>query len=217
MPNAIGVSEQVSLVMSLRKKGIQDIGVLRAMELVPRDFFVPGAFKDQAYYDIALPLECGQTISQPYVVAYMSDVLRVKNTDKVLEIGTGSGYQAAVLSHLGRRVFTIEAHRDLQLAAQKRFEELGLDKIVTKLADGCDGWLEQAPFDRIIVTAAAPQVPAPLLDQLALGGRLVMPIGAHREDQKITIIDRTNKGLEHEQTIDVRFVPLYQRKESEQA
>ncbi len=217
MSNAIGVSEQVSLVMSLRKKGIQDIGVLRAMELVPRDFFVPGAFKDQAYYDIALPLECGQTISQPYVVAYMSDILRVKNTDKVLEIGTGSGYQAAVLSHLGRRVFTIEAHRDLQLAAQKRFDELGLDKIVTKLADGCDGWPEQAPFDRIIVTAAAPQVPAALLDQLALGGRLVMPVGTHREDQKITIIDRTNKGLEQEQTIDVRFVPLYQRKEDEQA
>ena len=217
MPNAIGVNEQVSLVMSLRKKGIQDIGVLRAMELVPRDFFVPDAFKDQAYYDIALPIECGQTISQPYVVAYMSDVLRAQKTDKILEIGTGSGYQAAVLSHLGRRIFTIEAHRDLQLAAQKRFDELGLDNIVTKLADGNEGWLEQAPFDRIIVTAAAPQIPAALLDQLALGGRLVMPVGAHRDDQKITIIDRTNKGLEREQTLAVRFVPLYQRDENEQS
>ena len=215
MTNAIGVSEQVSLVMSLRKKGIRDLAVLRAMELVPRDFFVPLAFKEQAYYDIALPIECGQTISQPYVVAYMSDVLRVQKTDKILEIGTGSGYQAAVLSHQGSRIFTIEAHRDLQLAAQKRFDELGLDNIVTKLADGCDGWLEQAPFDRIIVTAAAPQIPTALLEQLALGGRLVMPLGEGRDDQKITIIDRTNKGLEREQTLPVRFVPLLQRPESD--
>lgn len=208
MTNGIGVNERVSLVMSLRKKGINNIDVLRAMELVPREVFVHPAFKDQAYYDIALPIDCGQTISQPYVVAYMSEILGVQKTDKVLEIGTGSGYQAAVLSHLGRRIFTIETHRDLHTAAQHKFDQLDLDNIVTKSGDGSLGWPEQAPFDRIIVTAAATEVPQPLLDQLAIGGRLVMPVGDHRDLQKITVIDRTDKGFESEETIAVRFVPL---------
>ena len=216
MPNAIGVNEQVSLVMSLRKKGIGDIEVLRAMELVPREVFVPRAFKDQAHYDMALPIECGQTISQPYVVAYMSDVLRTRKSDRILEIGTGSGYQAAVLSYLGRRVYTVEIHRELQLSAQKRFEQLRLDNIVTRLADGCKGWQEQAPFDRIIVSAAAATIPPALLGQLALGGRLVMPVGKHRDDQRITIVDHTDKGLEREQGIAVRFVPLHERNETEE-
>lgn len=208
MINAIGVNDQVSLVMALRKKGISDIEILRAMELVPREYFTHPAFKDQAYYDIALPIDCGQTISQPYIVAYMSEILAVDNTQKILEIGTGSGYQTAVLSHLGRRVFTIESHRELHTAAQQRFDELELDNIVTKVGDGFDGWPEQAPFDRIIVTAAAPEIPPPLLQQLALGGRLVMPIGDSRDSQKITIVERTNNGFEREQTLPVRFVPL---------
>ena len=215
MTNGIGVNERVSLVMSLRKKGISNIDVLRAMELVPREVFVHPAFKDQAYYDIALPIDCGQTISQPYVVAYMSEILGVQKTDKVLEIGTGSGYQAAVLSHLGRRIFTIETHKDLHTAAQHKFDQLDLDNIVTKSGDGSLGWPEQAPFDRIIVTAAATEVPQPLLDQLAFGGRLVMPVGDHRDHQKITVIDRTDKGYEREETIAVRFVPLISNNEED--
>ena len=208
MTDGIGVNDRVSLVMSLRKKGISNIEILRAMELVPREYFTHAAFRDQAYYDIALPIDCGQTISQPFIVAYMSEVLSIDNAQKVLEIGTGSGYQTAVLSHLGRRIFTIETHRELHAAAQQKFDELELDNIVTKVGDGCDGWPEQAPFDRIIVTAAAPEIPSTLLNQLAIGGRLVMPVGETREDQKITIVERTNKGFEREQTLPVRFVPL---------
>lgn len=215
MTNGIGVNERVSLVMSLRKKGIGNIDVLRAMELVPREVFVHPAFIDQAYYDIALPIDCGQTISQPYVVAYMSEILGVEKNDKVLEVGTGSGYQAAVLSHLGRRIFTIEIHRDLHTAVQQKFDQLDLDNIVTKLGDGCEGWPEQAPFDRIIVTAAAAEVPQRLLDQLALGGRLVMPVGDHRDHQKIIVIDRTDKGFEREESLAVRFVPLISNSEEE--
>lgn len=208
MTNANGINERVSLVMSLRKKGINNIDVLRAMELVPRDIFVHSAFKDQAYYDIALPIDCGQTISQPFVVAYMTELLTVGRTDKVLEIGTGSGYQAAVLSHLGRRIFTIETHRDLHTAAQQKFDELELDNIVTRVGDGNEGWPEQAPFERIIVTAAAPEIPQALLDQLALGGRLVMPVGESRDRQVIKVIDHTDRGFEQEDTLAVRFVPL---------
>lgn len=194
--------------MSLRKRGIRSIEVLRAMELVPRDIFVHPSFRDQAYYDIALPIDCGQTISQPYVVAYMSELLGVGKTDQVLEIGTGSGYQAAVLSHLGRRVFTMEHHRQLQARARKIFDELALDNIVTRVGDGCEGWPEQAPFDRIIVTAAAREIPPKLLEQLALGGRLVMPVGDTRETQRLVVVDNTNKGFEQEQDLPVRFVPL---------
>ncbi len=215
MTNPIGGNDRVSLVMSLRKKGIGDIEVLRAMELVPRDIFVHPAFKDQAYYDIALPLDCGQTISQPFVVAYMSELLGVGKTDKVLEIGTGSGYQAAVLSHLARRVFTMEILRDLHTAAQQKFDRLDLDNIVTKLGDGSEGWPEQAPFDRIIVTAAAVEIPNALLEQLALGGRLVMPVGDTRERQKITIVDHTDKGFELEESLPVRFVPLISARDDE--
>jgi protein-L-isoaspartate(D-aspartate) O-methyltransferase len=201
-------NEQVSLIMSLRKKGISDIEVLRAMELVPRARFVHPAFRDQATYDLALPIECGQTISQPFVVAYMTQLLGVGKGDQVLEVGTGSGYQAAVLSHLGRRIFTIEVHRELQLVAQARFEALGFGNIVTRVGDGRMGWPEQAPFDRIIVTAAAANIPQALVEQLTLGGRLVMPVGPTRETQHITVIERTNKGVEREQLLAVRFVPL---------
>ena len=215
MTDDTGVNERVSLVMSLRKKGIGNIDVLRAMELVPREEFVHPAFREQAYYDIALPLECGQTISQPFIVARMTEMLAVDKNDKVLEVGTGSGYQAAVLSHLGRRIFTIEKFRDLYLSARDEFGRLALDNIVTRPGDGGKGWPEQAPFDRIIVTAAAAEIPRALLDQLVVGGRLVMPVGAHRDQQKITIIDRTDKGYEQEQTIPVRFVPLITGSEEE--
>ena len=217
MTNGIGVNDRVSLVMSLRKKGIGNIDVLRAMELVPREFFVHPSFKDQAYYDIALPIDCGQTISQPYVVAYMSQILGVEKTDQVLEVGTGSGYQAAVLSHLGRRIFTVEMHRELYTSGVQKFKQLDIDNIVPKLGDGTYGWIEQAPFDKIIVTAAAAQVPRELLEQLSLGGRLVMPIGQDRERQKLTIFERTNNGFEREDAMAVRFVPLIHASQDDQS
>ena len=216
MPNTTGVDERVSLVMSLRKRGIGNIDVLRGMELVPREAFVHKAFIDQAYYDIALPLECGQTISQPFVVAYMTELLSIGKQDKVLEVGTGSGYQSAVLAHLCSRLFTIEMHRDLTVKARKKFTQLKLDNVVTRVGDGNQGWPEQALFDRIIVTAAAAQIPQALLDQLAYGGRLVMPVGDSRESQKITLIERTNNGYESEESLPVRFVPLISATEDEE-
>lgn len=200
--------DRISLVMSLRKQGLRNIDVLSAMELVPREVFVLPAFASQAYYDMALPIDCGQTISQPFVVAHMTEQLAVSRSDKVLEIGTGSGYQAAVLSHLARRVFTIELYKDLQVQAEQRFRQLGLDNIHTRCDDGGEGWPEQAPFERIIVTAAATKVPHALLDQLAVGGRLVMPIGETRETQFVTVIDRTDRGFEEESGLPVRFVYL---------
>jgi protein-L-isoaspartate(D-aspartate) O-methyltransferase len=178
------------------------------MELVPREKFIHPAFFEQAYYDMALPIDCGQTISQPFVVAHMTDLLAVGKGDKVLEIGTGSGYQAAVLSHLARRVFTIEVHKELQLAAEELFNILHLDNVHTRCGDGSEGWPEQAPFDRIIVTAAAPEIPPALLDQLAVGGRLVMPVGDTRAKQRITIAERTHKSIEVAKGLVVRFVPL---------
>jgi protein-L-isoaspartate(D-aspartate) O-methyltransferase len=199
---------QIALVMSLRRKGISDVEVLRAMELTPRALFVEAPFIEQATWDMALPIACGQTISQPYVVAYMSELLKVEKNHKLLEVGTGSGYQAAVLSHMCRRLFTIEIHRQLLLAARVRFERLGLDNIVTRVGDGRKGWPEQAPFDRIIVTAAASEIPPALIEQLALGGRLGMPVGESRESQKIVVLDKTNRGLESEELMPVRFVPL---------
>jgi protein-L-isoaspartate(D-aspartate) O-methyltransferase len=199
---------RIRLVMSLRRKGINDVDVLRAMELTPREIFVEPPFVEQAAWDMALPIGCGQTISQPFVVAYMSELLQVEKKHKVLEIGTGSGYQAAVLSHLCRRLFTIEIHRPLQIAAQARFERLGLDNIVTRVGDGREGWPEQAPFDRIIVTAAARKIPNALIEQLAFGGRLVMPVGESRETQKIMLVEKTNTGVEQEELMAVRFVPL---------
>lgn len=200
--------DRIGLVMQLRKRGIADTRVLRAMELVPRDEFVDPAFVAQSYEDSALPIDCGQTISQPYVVAYMTEELAPEAGDKVLEIGTGSGYQAAVLSHLCRRVFTIERYRELQKSAEKTFEQLGIGNVTTIIGDGWLGWPPQAPFDRIIVTAAASEPPEALLDQLKVGGRMIVPVGETRETQFITRIDKTVDGLETERLLPVRFVPL---------
>jgi protein-L-isoaspartate(D-aspartate) O-methyltransferase len=200
--------EQISLIMYLRKQSIHDTRVLRAIELVPRVAFVEEAFIEQAYEDSALPIACGQTISQPFIVAYMTQKLAVEPGDKVLEIGTGSGYQAAVLSHLCRHVYTIERYKDLQKGASKQFEKLGIKNVTTIIGDGWLGWPPQAPFDRIIVTAAAPSVPDALLEQLKVGGRMILPLGETRETQFLTQIDKTEDGIEQTELISVRFVPL---------
>jgi protein-L-isoaspartate(D-aspartate) O-methyltransferase len=204
----VSAQDQINLIMQLRRRGIRTTRVLRAIELVPRDLFVDPAFAEHAYQDIALPIECGQTISQPYVVAYMTEKLEVDERHKVLEIGTGSGYQAAVLSHLCRRLYTIERWRELQKAAERRFTKLGLTNITSIIGDGWLGWPPQAPFDRIIVTAAAADPPRALLDQLKVGGRMIIPLGESRDSQSLVQIDKTDAGIEETALLPVRFVPL---------
>jgi protein-L-isoaspartate(D-aspartate) O-methyltransferase len=199
---------RIELIMALRARGIRATKVLAAIEKVPRHLFVNPAFRDQAYADQSLPIECGQTISQPYVVAYMSELLEVGDRHKVLEVGTGSGYQAAVLSHLARRVYTVERYRTLAKEAEARFAALGIANITAMIGDGIKGWKAQAPFDRIIVTAAAGEVPAPLKAQLADGGVLVMPIGAASGVQHIVKLVRRGERYEEQTLLPVRFVPL---------
>ncbi len=198
----------VRLIMELRHHGIQDRRVLEAIEKTPRDLFVEDAFKAHAWDDTALPISCGQTISQPYIVAFMTEHLETAPQHRVLEIGTGSGYQAAVLARLVRRVFTIERHRHLLEQARRRFAMLGLTNIETRLADGHKGWPEAAPFDRIIVTAAAARVPEALLDQLAEGGVMVIPVDTPHGYQELVKIRHTPHGFERERLIPVRFVPM---------
>jgi protein-L-isoaspartate(D-aspartate) O-methyltransferase len=200
--------DRIGLIMQLRRRGISDTRVLRAMELVPRDLFVDPAFADEAYSDTALPIDCGQTISQPYVVAYMTERLAVEPNHKVLEIGTGSGYQAAVLSHLCRRVYTVERYRELQKIANDRLAELGIANVTTIIGDGRLGWPPQAPFDRIIVTAASEEPPDTLIEQLKVGGRMIVPLGPTRETQFLTQLDKHDDGIEQTELLPVRFVPL---------
>jgi len=200
--------DQIGLIMQLRRRGIRDNNVLRAIERVPRELFVDPAFAEHAYQDTALPIECGQTISQPYVVAYMTEQLELDPQDKVLEIGTGSGYQAAVLSHLCRRVYTVERWRELQKAGEQRLTELGIANVTTIIGDGWLGWPPQAPFDRIIVTAAAEEPPRALLDQLKIGGRMIIPLGKTRDTQQLVQIDKTDEALSETPLLPVRFVPM---------
>jgi protein-L-isoaspartate(D-aspartate) O-methyltransferase len=202
------MAKTVRLLMELRAAGIGDARVLGALERTPRDMFVPPSFADQAYENIALPISCGQTVSQPYVVALMTEALQIGERDKVLEIGTGSGFQAAILARLARRVFTIERHRDLLHEAEQRFDALHLSNIICRLGDGFRGWPEQAPFDRIVVTAAAPEIPVSLTDQLAPGGILVMPVGPEYRDQRLLRVCREDAEFVSEDLGWVRFVPL---------
>lgn len=204
----VTAQDQIGLIMQLRRRGIRDTKVLRAIERVPRELFVDPAFADHAYQDIALPIECGQTISQPYVVAFMTEQLDLDERHKVLEVGTGSGYQAAVLSHLCRRLYTIERWRELQKAAERRFAQLGIANITTIIGDGWLGWPPQAPFDRIIVTAAARAAPPKLVEQLKMGGRMVIPLGEDRDSQSLVAIDKTEDGIVATPLLPVRFVPL---------
>jgi protein-L-isoaspartate(D-aspartate) O-methyltransferase len=199
---------QIQLIMELRRAGITDMAVLGAIERTPRDMFVPAAFLNRAYNNVALPIGHGQTISQPAVVAYMSQELHVGARHKVLEVGTGSGYQSAILSRLCRRVYTVERYRDLSREAEGRFALLRLKNVTTRVGDGVLGWPEQAPFDRILVTAAAPDVPPVLLEQLVVGGIMIVPVGDPTADQQLIRCRRTETGAEYETLWSVRFVPL---------
>ena len=202
-------ARKIRLIMQLRRSGVTDTTVLAVIERLPREAFVPRSFLDQAYEDMALPIGSGQTISQPMVVAMMTQALELHDRLKVLEVGTGSGYQAAVLSRLVRRVYTIERHKPLLHEAEARFHQLGLHNITTRAGDGTKGWPEQAPFDRILVTAAADgDIPKTLTDQLAIGGVMVVPLGTDRRDQRVYRIRRTETGLQREELWPVRFVPL---------
>jgi protein-L-isoaspartate(D-aspartate) O-methyltransferase len=202
-------ARKIRLIMQLRRSGVTDTTVLAVIERLPREAFVPRSFLDQAYEDMALPIGSGQTISQPFVVAMMTQALELHDRLKVLEVGTGSGYQAAVLSRLVRRVYTIERHKPLLRDAEARFHQLGLHNITTRAGDGTKGWPEQAPFDRILVTAAADgDIPKTLTDQLAIGGVMVVPLGNDRRDQRVYRIRRTETGLQREELWPVRFVPL---------
>lgn len=196
------------LIMDLRQAGVTDLRVLEALERVPRDAFVEPSLLGDAFDNRALPIGCGQTISQPLVVGLMTQALEVGDRMKVLEIGTGSGYQASVLSRLCRRVYSIERHRALLLTAQQRFAALGIHNVTTLLGDGWKGWPEQAPFDRIIVTAAAAEIPDALKDQLAVGGIMVIPVGAEYETQELLRIRKTEQGLDVHTLFPVRFVPM---------
>jgi protein-L-isoaspartate(D-aspartate) O-methyltransferase len=196
------------LILELRRAGITDERVLGAIERVPRDRFVPASFADRAWENTALPIEHSQTISQPLVVALMTEALQLGERHKLLEIGTGSGYQAAVAARLCRRIFTIERHRGLFEEAEARFADLRILNVTCRFGDGTKGWPEQAPFDRVIVTAAAKNLPQPLLDELGPGGILVAPIGEERREQDLVRVRRTETGLATESLGPVRFVPL---------
>ena len=208
----------IQLLMTLRRYGIADRRVLEAMERTPREVFVDAPFEVSAYDNTALPIACGQTISQPYVVAYVTEQLRLEPSMRVLELGTGSGYQAAVLAPLCRRVYTIERHRPLLRQAEARFKALKLHNVVTRHADGLSGWREQAPFDRILLSAAVGEVPSILIEQLKPGGALVAPVGAVPKpddfaptasfSQRLERIIRTETGVTREELIPVMFVPM---------
>jgi protein-L-isoaspartate(D-aspartate) O-methyltransferase len=199
---------KIQLLMALRNQGVRDQRVLEAIETVPREIFLEEIFAGRAYDDNALPIACGQTISQPFIVAFMTDRLKLDKRHKVLEIGTGSGYQTAVLAQLCRRVYTIERYRSLLKEAEGRFAALKLTNVTSMTGDGSKGWPMQAPFDRIIVTAAAPELPQRLIEQLAVGGVMVVPVDVAQGDQEIKRITRSDSGIKVESLMRVRFVPL---------
>jgi protein-L-isoaspartate(D-aspartate) O-methyltransferase len=207
MSSRQGPPEKMMFQLTLRRRGISDQGVLRALEEVPREAFVDEADRADAYRDSALGIACGQTISQPFVVAYMTEQLNLKKSSRVLEIGTGSGYQAAVLSRLAAKVLTVERFRTLADTARARLERLGFDNVEVMLADGFDLPANIGPFDRIIVTAAMVEIPPNLTDRLDTDGVLIAPVGPHHGVQTLVRIVRTATGLERKELVDVRFVP----------
>jgi protein-L-isoaspartate(D-aspartate) O-methyltransferase len=200
--------ERMEFQLALRRRGISDQAVLRAMDEVPREHFVLQEFIDSAYADQALPIACGQTISQPYVVAYMTEQLQVGPQHRVLEVGTGSGYQAAVLSRLAREVVSLERYRTLADTARERLKTLGYANVAILVGDGFSGAPERAPFDRIMVTAAAEEIPDALVEQLGEGGKMLLPLGPRSGTQHIVKLSKTAGTLTRENLIAVRFVPL---------
>ncbi len=201
-------TRKMQFLYALRSRGVTDKAVLQAMEEIDRGPFVRGLFSERAYEDMPLPIACGQTISQPSVVGLMTQALQVSPRDKVLEIGTGSGYQAAILAKIARRVYTIDRHRRLVREARAIFEELDLHTITAITGDGSHGLPDQAPFDRIIVTAAAEDPPGPLLAQLKVGGIMVLPVGQSDAVQSLIRVRKHETGLEYDELREVRFVPL---------
>ncbi len=199
---------KMQFLFALRSKGVTDSRTLEAMEKIDRGAFLRGLFAERAYEDMPLPIPCGQTISQPSVVGLMTQALDVRPRDKVLEVGTGSGYQAAVLSLLARRVYTVDRHRRLVREAREVFEALGLTNITAIAADGSFGLPDQAPFDRILVTAAAEDPPGPLLAQLRVGGIMVVPVGQSDAVQSLIKVTRGETGFDYQELRPVRFVPL---------
>lgn len=196
------------LILALRSQGVTDPRVLEAIERTPREIFTPDLFKERAFEDSALPIACGQTISQPYIVGLMTQALTLGPRDRVLEIGTGSGYQTAILSRLSRLVYTVERYRTLMKEAEERFRTLGLVNVITRFGDGGEGWAEQAPFDRIMITAAAPEEPKKLLAQLKPNGVLIAPIGKGPVQSLRRYAGDGQGGFKVELLGDVRFVPL---------
>jgi protein-L-isoaspartate(D-aspartate) O-methyltransferase len=199
---------KMRFLFALRSRGVTDGRVLTAMERIDRGLFVRGLFANRAYEDMPLPIACGQTISQPSVVGLMTQALEVRQRDTVLEVGTGSGYQAAVLSQLARRVYTVDRHRRLVREAEAVFAAVGLTNITALAADGSRGLPDQAPFDRILVTAAAEDPPSPLLAQLRIGGIMVLPVGQSDQVQSLIRVRRNDRGFDYEELRAVRFVPL---------
>lgn len=206
---------KMRFLFQLRSRGVTDTRVLTAMERIDRGLFVRNVFADRAYEDMPLPIACGQTISQPSVVGLMTQALQVNPRDTVLEVGTGSGYQAAVLSQLARRVYTVDRYRRLVREASELFRQLDLANITAITADGSHGLPDQAPFDRIIVTAAAEDPPGPLLEQLKPGGIMVVPVGQSDAVQALIKVTRTSRGFDYEELRPVRFVPLVEGMGSE--
>ncbi|MBF9036563.1 protein-L-isoaspartate(D-aspartate) O-methyltransferase [Rhodobacterales bacterium HKCCE2091] len=201
-------TRKMQFLFQLRSRGVTDARVLKAMEKVDRGLFVEGHFGPHAYDDMPLPIACGQTISQPSVVGLMSQALAPEPRDKVLEIGTGTGYQAAVLAQLTRRVYTIDRHRRLAREAERRLAEAQISNVTVLTGDGCFGLPEQAPFDRILVTAAAEDPPGPLLQQLKVGGIMVLPVGQSDMVQSLIKVTRHETGYDYDELLPVRFVPL---------
>ncbi len=201
---------KAQLILELRQGGVTDRRVIDVMERIPRELFVPEALREQAYENIALPIGLHQTVSQPLTVGLMTQSLDLTDRMKVLEIGTGSGFQSSVLSPLCRRLYTIERYRELSQGAEKRFADLRLSNITTRVGDGSLGWREQAPFERIIVTAAAHDIPPFLVEQLSIGGIMVLPVndGRDENDQRLLKVTKTEEGIETEELGTTRFVPL---------
>jgi protein-L-isoaspartate(D-aspartate) O-methyltransferase len=205
-PDSFWQQRQQMVLAQIKQRGISTPAVLAAMSTVPRHYFVSSELAPFAYSDSALPIDYGQTISQPYIVAYMTEIAEIQPTDKVLEIGTGSGYQAAILGELAQQVYTIEIIPELAQKARHILKKLGYENILVKIGDGYQGWSKYAPYDAILVTAAPEKIPPALVEQLALNGKMIIPVGKYY--QEIVIITKTNDGITKQKTIPVRFVPM---------